>query len=66
MENLIKYLPFLAPIVVVELILVLTALIHIFKHPNYRFGNKIMWVLIVVLIQIIGPIIYFVVGRGED
>lgn len=66
MENLIKYLPFLAPIIVAELILVLTALVHIFKHPNYRFGNKIMWVLIVVLFQIIGPIIYFVVGRGED
>ncbi|MGB7606124.1 MAG: PLD nuclease N-terminal domain-containing protein [Lutisporaceae bacterium] len=66
MEKLIEYLPFLIPIVVVELILVLTALIHIFKHPHYRFGNKIMWVLIVALIQIIGPIIYFVVGRGED
>lgn len=66
MENLIKYLPFLAPIIVAELILVITALVHIFKHPNYRFGNKIMWVLIVVLFQIIGPIIYFVVGRGED
>lgn len=66
MEKLIEYLPFLIPIVVVELILALTALIHIVKHPHYRFGNKIMWVLIVVLIQIIGPIIYFVVGRGED
>jgi len=66
MEILIKYWPFLIPLLVAELALGITALIHVLKHPNYRFGNKVMWALIVMCVQIIGPIIYFVFGRGEE
>lgn len=65
--DLIKeYLPFFIPIIVVQLILGITAVIHVLKHPYYRFGNKIMWVIIVLIVQIIGPIIYFIFGRGES
>ena len=66
MEILIKYWLFLIPLLVAELALGITALIHVLKHPNYRFGNKVMWALIVMCVQIIGPIIYFVFGRGEE
>jgi hypothetical protein len=44
----------------------LTALIHIVKHKNYRFGNRVIWVVIVVAIGIIGPVLYFTVGKGEE
>lgn len=60
------YLPFLIPIIALELILALTALIHIFRHHSFRFGNRFMWIIIVLFVQIIGPIIYFAIGRGED
>jgi len=66
MEKLIEYLPFLIPIIIIELALAITALIHVLKHPNYRFGNKVLWIFIVLLIQIIGPIVYFIFGRGEE
>lgn len=66
MDMVIEYLPFLIPIVIAELALAITALVHVLRHPKYRFGNKVMWVLIVLFIQIIGPIIYFVFGRGEE
>lgn len=66
MEMLMEYLPFLIPLVIAQLALAITALVHVLKHPHYRFGNKTMWVLIVIFINIIGPIIYFVFGRGED
>ncbi|MDF2821391.1 MAG: hypothetical protein K0R15_1832 [Clostridiales bacterium] len=66
MEKFVEYLPFLIPILVVEFALALAALVHIVRHPNYRFGNKVMWVVIVLLIQIIGPIIYFLLGKGEE
>lgn len=66
MDILIKYWPFLIPLLVAELALGITALIHVLKHPNYRFGNKVMWALIVMCVQIIGPIIYFIFGRGEE
>ena len=66
MEFLRAYWPFLLPIVIVQLVFAITALIHVLKHPHYRFGNKGMWILIVLLVQIIGPITYFVFGRGEE
>ncbi len=66
MNDIIEYLPFIIPIILVELILMVVALVHLLKHRNFRFGNQIMWILIVVFIQIIGPILYFTVGRGEE
>ncbi len=61
-----EYLPFLIPLIIAELALMITALIHVLKHPNYRFGNQIMWIVIVIFIQIFGPLFYFLVGRGEE
>lgn len=66
MEMLREYLPFLIPVIIAELVLGITALIHVLKHPNYRFGNKTMWILIVLFVSIIGPLVYFIAGRGED
>ncbi|NMB38850.1 MAG: hypothetical protein GX994_04660 [Firmicutes bacterium] len=65
-EKLIEYLPFLIPIVLLELLLMVIALVHIFKHENYRFGTRWLWIIIVVFIQIVGPIIYLTIGRSED
>ena len=62
----IDNLPFFIPLIILEVGLMLTALIHVLRHPHYRFGNRIMWVLIVVLLQIIGPIIYFAFGRESE
>lgn len=64
--KIVEYLPFLIPIIIIELILMLSALMHVLKHRNYRFGNRVVWVIIVVCFQIIGPIIYFTIGRGEE
>ncbi|MPW24367.1 hypothetical protein GC105_00990 [Alkalibaculum sp. M08DMB] len=66
MQDIIEYLPFLMPLLIIQLILLITALIHVLRHPNYRFGNRVIWIFVVVLIQIVGPIIYFVFGRGEE
>jgi hypothetical protein len=65
-SEIMEFLPFLIPIIIIELTLMLTALIHVLKHKNYRFGNRIIWIIIVVCLQIIGPILYFTVGRGEE
>lgn len=66
METFNEYLPFLIPVIIAQYALAIVALIHVIKHPNYRFGNKIMWMIIVLFIQIIGPILYFLIGRGEE
>ena len=66
MKDIMTYLPFLIPVAIIELALAVTALIHVLRHKNYRFGNRIFWVIIVLLIEIIGPILYFTIGKGDD
>lgn len=62
----IDNLPLFIPLIILELALLITAVRHVLKHPNYRFGNKAFWLVIVIVFQIIGPVIYFVFGRGES
>lgn len=64
MENITDLLPFLIPLIVLQFGLLISAWIHIFRSENYRFGSRIMWLLI-SLISIIGPVLYFFVGREE-
>lgn len=59
-------LPLFIPLILLEVGLMIAALIHVLRHPHYRFGNRLMWILVVVLLQIIGPIIYFVFGREDE
>ena len=65
-SQLKEYLPFLIPVIILELALAITALVHVLKHPNYKFGNKILWIVVVLFIQIIGPVVYFLFGRGDE
>jgi hypothetical protein len=66
MTQISDYLPFLIPIIALELILALSALVHIFRHRSFKFGNMFIWIIIVLFLQIIGPIFYFTIGRGEE
>lgn len=66
MDKIVEFLPFLIPLIVAQLVLMLTALIHVIKHLHYKFGNKPLWIVIVIVVQMIGPIIYFVFGRGDE
>lgn len=63
---LLPYLPVLIPLVIAELTLAVTALISVLKHKSYKFFNRPVWILIVLFIQIIGPILYFALGRKEE
>lgn len=66
MNQLADYLPFLIPLVVAQLGLAIFSVIHVLKHPQYRFGNKALWVVVVLVFQFIGPVVYFLFGRGDQ
>ncbi|MEI2357420.1 PLDc N-terminal domain-containing protein [Mesobacillus zeae] len=66
LKDSMEYLPIILPLLTLQLVLMITALIHLFKHPNVRRGNKVVWVIVVVFVNIFGPILYFLIGRGED
>lgn len=66
MESIMQYLPFIIPLALLQLALMFTALVHVLKHNKYRFGNRVLWVILVVFLEFIGPILYFTVGKGEE
>lgn len=66
MELIREYLPVLIPIVVLEIGLMIYALGHVLKHNKFKFGNKAVWIVVVVLIQIIGPILYLTIGKENE
>jgi hypothetical protein len=65
MEIIKQYLPLLIPVVLIELVLMITALVDLIRRAQTR-GPKWVWVLVIVLINFIGPIIYFVAGRKDE
>ena len=62
--NLRELLPFLIPVLLLELALIIAALVDLAKRERTK-GPKWMWVLIIVFVNLIGPILYFLVGREE-
>ncbi|MCK1999302.1 PLDc N-terminal domain-containing protein [Psychrobacillus psychrodurans] len=53
------------PVLIIQLLLVVVALIDLLRVKNTN-GSKWMWAIIIILISIIGPVIYFIVGRRNE
>ncbi len=64
MENWNQWLPLLVPIVFLQLGLMIFALVDLVRRERTK-GPKWAWVLVIVLINFIGPIVYLVIGREE-
>ncbi|WP_138755186.1 PLD nuclease N-terminal domain-containing protein [Paenibacillus sinopodophylli] len=58
-------IPVLAPIFVIQLILMIIALVLCAKAERTR-GPKWVWVIVIVLINIFGPIAFFIGGRRSE
>ncbi|MBB6455079.1 hypothetical protein HNQ94_003574 [Salirhabdus euzebyi] len=54
----------IAPLLVIELILIVVALIDLSRIEKAN-GPKWAWVLIILFVTGIGPIIYFIFGRRQ-
>ena len=55
----------LVPVVLLEITLLVVALRDLVRRESVTGGNKILWGVIIVFFQILGPIVYFVFGRKE-
>ncbi len=66
MDVLLEYLPFIIPLAAAQVVLAVIAVVHIVRHPRYRFGSKPVWIAVACLFQFIGPVAYFVFGREAD
>jgi hypothetical protein len=64
MNELREYLPFIIPLLLIQLALMAAALWDLFHQPITR-GPRWVWILVIVFVNIVGPIIYFTIGREE-
>ena len=55
----------IAPIFVIQLILLIIALIDLSKIKEAN-GPKWVWAIVIIVINIAGPIIYFIFGRKQS
>lgn len=64
-NQIMRLLPLLIPLVLVQITLMIIALVDLIKREKTR-GPKWLWFVVVIFVNTIGPIIYFVVGREEE
>lgn len=64
-EFLIQHWPLLIPIAIINYVLVIAALVDLFRRERVLGNRKWVWALVILFIQYIGPILYFVLGRKE-
>jgi hypothetical protein len=56
-----------APILVIQLGLMIAALYDLEKGDRrVRGDSKLVWALVIVFVNVLGPIVYFVAGREES
>ena len=63
-EKFLQYLPFIIPLVLLQLILMIVALVDLIRREKTR-GPKWVWAIVIILGELIGPIIYLIFGREE-
>ena len=66
MQLFTDYIAIILPLIILQLILLVTAIVHLLKNDRLSQSNKIIWALVIVFVNIIGPIIYLIFGRKED
>lgn len=66
MNEIRELLPFVIPLVVIELALLAYTLHHIFTHKSYKRGSRALWVAVAIVgMEFIGPILYFLLGKED-
>ena len=66
MDKIMEVLPFLIPLVIVQLALLGYTLYHILTHQSYKRGNRTLWLVVtIVFMNFVGPILYFLLGRED-
>ncbi|MHB8962099.1 MAG: PLDc N-terminal domain-containing protein [Saccharofermentanales bacterium] len=67
LKKIIEFLPFIIPIVLLQWSLMVFALVKLLKAEQApKLLPKWGWLIIIILVNIIGPVVYLMVGRNEE
>jgi uncharacterized integral membrane protein len=58
---IMELLPILIPILIINIIVMIAAIVNMVKK-DLPFGDKVLWLIIVIFGQLTGAVIYFAVG----
>ncbi|GGB55757.1 phosphatidylserine synthase [Fictibacillus barbaricus] len=58
-------IPIILPFIAVGIFLVLLALIDLYRYRKTR-ESVLMWTVIILFVNTLGPILYFVIGRKDS
>jgi hypothetical protein len=66
--DIINLLEVIWPLVVLQVLFQVYALYDLFKTKSGKTRNlsAVVWAIIIIIGEIVGPAIYFLVGRGEE
>ncbi len=64
MESITRFLPLIIPILLIQLGLMVFCLIDLSRRERTK-GPKWLWAVIIIFGELIGPVIYLLVGREE-
>ncbi len=66
MDQIMEFLPFLLPLVIAQFALFGYTLYHILTHDRYKRGSRALWLVVtIVLMNFVGPILYFLLGKED-
>lgn len=67
MAELKEMLPFVIPLIVLELALLAYTIHHILTHSTYKRGSRALWLVIAIVgMEFIGPVLYFLLGKEDS
>ncbi len=64
--NITELLKLIWPLLLVQIVLQVYALYDLVKRRKTRNLTPLIWGIIIVLGEIIGPAVYFILGRSEE
>ncbi len=65
LEEFTRFIPFLIPVALLQLVLMVVALIDLLRRESTR-GPKWVWLLVILFVNLFGPIVYLIFGREEE
>ncbi|TVP86091.1 MAG: PLDc_N domain-containing protein [Acholeplasmataceae bacterium] len=66
MDRLLELLPLLIPLILIQIGLAVYALIVLHRAKRVRGDSKLLWALVIIFINLFGPVIFLFLGRLDD
>ena len=65
MAEILRLLPFFIPLIIIEYGLIIFALVQLFRNEA-AYLPKWGWALVIIFINIIGPVVFLIVGKKKE